>query len=874
MSNAQDGDQALKKTLLQKLLAWTESDLSLWQRDAVRRLFQTPGGELTAMDYDELFRLMKSANKVGGTIDVKPDPLSSKHLPASATIATHAVLVGLRELKHVNRIPDTATLPFAANGLTVIYGANGSGKSGYSRVMKRACRARDQSEPIHPDASDPSATGKLPTAIFDLEVNGKAEAINWKLGDPGPDLLATVAVFDAHCARIYLSAENDVAYLPYGLDVLETLAQKTVPTIAALLEEEISGIDVDVTPHAHLIGATVVGKRICSLSAQTDEQDLQKLGTVTDAERDRLGQLQKMLSEPDPASKAKALRLTAQRFKGASDRVTGISARVNDAEIARHRSLDEEALTAKKAAQLAAESFRAGETLLPGTGDAVWKQLFDAARKFSTEAAYCGKPFPHVEEGALCPLCQQELSDGADRLNRFEAFVRQDTAKALQVADSAVTQAVSRLTASTDLKPDDATTAELAESDATLPPLITALVAECDARKKWMVASFSSHDWSAPPSLTGDPRTAIGNIIVDITTAADAMDAVADGAGRQAIQTEHDELAARVALSSSLKPISELVRRMKLKSSLEACRKALKTNAISSKAKALASEEITTGLKSSLDSQFDLLGVGHISTKLIEKVEKGKMKHRLVLNLPATYKIDEILSEGEQRAIALGAFLAELELAGHSGAVVFDDPVSSLDHQRKRNIARCLAEVSGKRQVIVFTHDLVFLSQLIEGVEDNGTAHLAHWLERDATGRPGQVRVDDCPAMSKAYRTTKRAKASLARASALGGEERVTAIRQGMGELRRTLEEIVQEYLFKNVIARWRENLMLTKVKSIQWDNAVADEVDALMAELSRHIEGHSHSEEHAGGMPVLDDLEKCIRRVDAVIESAKKARK
>lgn len=827
-----------------------------------------------ATDHHELYRLMKSENTVGSATDVKPDPLSSKHLPASAAVATQAVLVRLRELKHVNRIPDTATLPFASNGLTVIYGANGSGKSGYSRVMKRACRARDQSEPIHPDASDPSAKGKVPTAVFDVEVNGKAEVISWKLGDPGPELLATVAVFDAHCARTYLSAENDVAYLPYGLDVLETLAQKTVPAISALLEEEISGIDVDVTPHAHLIGTTEVGKRIGSLSAQTDEQDLEKLGTVTDDERDWLGQLQKTLSEPDPASKAKALRLSAQRFKAASDRLSGTSDRVNDAEIARYRSLDEATEKARKAAELTAEAFRAGETLLPGTGDAVWKQLFDAARRFSTEAAYCGKSFPHVEQGALCPLCQQELSDGADRLKRFEAFVRQDAAKALRVADAAVTQAVSTLTASIDLKPDDATVTELAESDIAVPSLITKFVEKCDARKKWMISSFSTHDWSAPPSLTGDPRTHISNLIAAKTSAADAMDVVADKAGREAIQTEHDELAARVSLSSSLKPIVELVRRKKLKSSLESCRKALKTTAISNKAKALASEEITAGLKSSLDNQFNLLGVGHISTRLVEKVERGKMKHRLVLDLPATYKIDEILSEGEQRAIALGAFLAELELAGNFGAVVFDDPVSSLDHQRKRNIARRLAEVSDNRQVIVFTHDLVFLSQLIDGVEDKGAKHLAHWLERDATGRPGQVRVDDCPAMSKAYRNANRAKASLARAGELGGEERVTAIRQGMGELRRTLEEIVQEFLFKNVIARWRENLMLTKVKSIHWDNAVADEVDALMAELSRHIEGHSHSEEYTGGVPVLADLEKCVKRVEVVINSAKKERR
>src|SRR6266704_598405 len=119
---------------------------------------------------------------------------------------------------------------------------------------------------------------------------------------------------------------------------------------------------------------------------------------------------------------------------------------------------------------------------------------------------------------------------------------------------------------------------------------------------------------------------------------------------------------------------------------LNECKDDLKTKAISDKAREFASQAVTAALKGALDKEFESLGIGHIKTNLVERVEKGKMKLKLVLDLPVSTKLDEILSEGEQRAIAIGSFLAELHLTGHGGGIVFDDPVSSLDHYRRKGV--------------------------------------------------------------------------------------------------------------------------------------------------------------------------------------------
>lgn len=62
--------------------------------------------------------------------------------------------------------------------------------------------------------------------------------------------------------------------------------------------------------------------------------------------------------------------------------------------------------------------------------------------------------------------------------------------------------------------------------------------------------------------------------------------------------------------------------------------------------------------------------------------------------------------------MAVAGFLAELGGTSVMSAIVFDDPVTSLDHRYIRLIAKRLVEEAKKRQVIVFTHNVAFLVEL------------------------------------------------------------------------------------------------------------------------------------------------------------------
>ena len=281
--------------LLDDILKWTETDLTLWQRDAARRLFQQEEG-LSDDDYTQLYSLLKAAHGLPNPLELAPAPLSAAHLPAAQKAGEAVILKTMRDLKHVNRIAPEQKLNFSPTGMTVIYGGNGSGKSGYGRVLKRACRARDQAEIIHPDATNPEAKKQVPRAIFDVEVNGEMRSLDWEYGNQSPDELSTIAVFDSHCARAYLTSEQDIAYLPYGLDVVENLANKVIPELARRLESEIAGVSVDQRPFSHLIGETEVGRLISGLSEKADPVKIKTLATLTEQETNRAAELDQALS--------------------------------------------------------------------------------------------------------------------------------------------------------------------------------------------------------------------------------------------------------------------------------------------------------------------------------------------------------------------------------------------------------------------------------------------------------------------------------------------------------------------------------------------------------------------------------------------------
>jgi ATPase subunit of ABC transporter with duplicated ATPase domains len=73
------------------------------------------------------------------------------------------------------------------------------------------------------------------------------------------------------------------------------------------------------------------------------------------------------------------------------------------------------------------------------------------------------------------------------------------------------------------------------------------------------------------------------------------------------------------------------------------------------------------------------------------------------------HALTKVLSEGEQKVVAIADFLAEASFRGGSAPLVFDDPVNSLDYRRLSEIVSRIVDLSDEHQIIVLTHNMVRL---------------------------------------------------------------------------------------------------------------------------------------------------------------------
>jgi ABC-type sulfate/molybdate transport systems ATPase subunit len=77
--------------------------------------------------------------------------------------------------------------------------------------------------------------------------------------------------------------------------------------------------------------------------------------------------------------------------------------------------------------------------------------------------------------------------------------------------------------------------------------------------------------------------------------------------------------------------------------------------------------------------------------------------------------------------------LPSLGPVNDKSTVVLDDPVSSLDHERRNIVAHRLAECARDRQVIFFTHDLVFVHMLKAAAGKHGVGVTDREIRRVGT---------------------------------------------------------------------------------------------------------------------------------------------
>lgn len=435
---------------------------------------------------------------------------------------------------------------------------------------------------------------------------------------------------------------------------------------------------------------------------------MENLATLSEEEVARLGELTSDFTQ-DPKATARRLRTQKARLESLRTKLEALTGAVSLENGHKLATLANEHWTMAQAADLAKLDFAKDEPL-SGVGSETWQKLWEAARAYSTSTAYPGVDYPKANDEARCVLCQQQLDEeAASRLRRFEAFV-QDKTQQDEAAACRELQDFRQSLAEKTLPRTELLDEKLFLADELDNPKLASSIRELVVCAHWRLRAIlkSNSDVTHPVPALAD--TGLEAVIEALENRAAALLADEQNEQRKKLRAEFDELKDRYWLAGIKDDVLAEIGRLKSIANLENWLKDTRPNTITAKNTALSEALITERLRARFAQEIDHLNLAGLAIELTQAgSQQGVSRFKVSLIQSAAGNAGEVLSEGEYRCVALAGFMAELATNNSGSGIIFDDPVSSLDHLHREAIAKRLAEEGRKRQVIVFTHDLPFL---------------------------------------------------------------------------------------------------------------------------------------------------------------------
>lgn len=836
----------IERLLLQKRIYEWSKELPLWQRDLLRRAV---AGSLDDAGRRQVMHILAETPDAP-----QPVPLELKDLPADEGEHGQVELRAIRDLTNINCLAPGQELKLVG-GLNAVFGDTGSGKSGYGRLIRRVTRSGEPEEILR-DVFDPGAATGAQTAHFDIAVDGTDRPVSVDLAADSDHALSAMAAFDASRARIFLTKPNVIEHVPRSLRVLRALSQTQDDLVGVLRERAQQRRDALPTlPEIEI--KTPAGKTLAEIEANSDLAALIALIDLTPTERTRLEQLELAAAaiRTDQSRQLEAAaRTLATNVRSAAQRLANADTQLSTKEFTEladlRRRLDD--VNAGERA-LADRAF--ADQRFEGTGRGPWREMWHAAERFA-EAA--DTTFPDPGQDAACPLCQQDIDASArERLGRFKEFVTSDLRqKATDLGD----QIEAKLKALPDLNPiTTAVHAEMRGAPEHLISLASEGLATLDARL------------AAAKAAAGKEHRDEATITLEaLRSYADEQEAVAQGHAslrdedtQRKVMSELADLQARVAFVQAREQIEKYIAGIHAIAHIDATIAKLNTQRISIKLRELQEVAITDRLRKAVEDEVRELDPVASRIEITGQASKGETVIHLKFKEPCGERISNVLSEGEQRALSLAFFLAEVAVSDERSAIILDDPVSSLDHARRAYLAERLVAESKRRQVVVFTHDMTFVYLLQEAADEAGVSLHGQTLER-AFHRVGMIAGELPTKMLGPAKQIRMLQHRLRFELTPKHEQQDPVYEQEAGrwvnDLRKAYDQVIEDTVLNGTVRRFSSHVRVRQLHGVKWTPQIAQRVDAAMRKASpkahhEPLELHpgSHSPEQLTAM--LDEL-------------------
>lgn len=847
--------------LKNQIIDWLEGQ-PYWLRYLGNALLE--GGDITDKLVAAAYDLYKEDEGLMPKAKSRPAIAFNKKAAEDGDADQTLLLQSIKNLTNVNALASGQEIKIGPN-LTVIYGNNGSGKSGYVRLLNNVFPSRGDKE-ILPNVFA-AQNGQPPGCQFTFQRTELPYDLAYP-SDKEKYEFAQFAVFDTTSVRAHLGSENQLSFTPSGFEFFENL-MKGHAAIHAKLKAE---IDIKSAPHdlrSMFTSENEVKAFVDGLGAETTAEQLEILCSLDDDADKTIDEMKARLEQLKAADKSKQVEVLLQARAQLDDFCTRTS---NALGLFRSEKLSayRTAITAIiKLEELAtAAGLQSLEKYdIAEIGSPPWREFIRAGHAYAAAIEQGRNDNEYPANGDKCLFCLQPLVDEQTALIKaYWGLLKSQAEADLNNARTALEALRREIAASPPLVFDETNTVfetvntfdpKLAEKwkeiamlytetrtavleaidkldESKLPPPINALVTELDACREKL-------DGDNAALIASNPKEEITQLEKDIEL--------------------HND---RVLLAKIRDKVQAFIEASNWAANARKKSPASITTKITKLQGGLYEKHVTEEYVAFFNEECR-----HLKAPTFVEVSQRNTKGSTLRKLEiAKHKAAKVLSEGEQRAIAIADFITEARLNPHNRGLIFDDPVSSQDHERRELIANRLVEHAKMKQVIVFTHDIVFLHRLKATAEDENV-RLEITTVRKVSETPGIVRAElPLPAQKVKDRIgwLKDRLVKLRKLEKEGDQDEYYVQAKLWYELlREGWERAVEECVFKEVVQRYNPRVQTLRLKDVRVNDELIAELTKAMTDSSNWV--HDSAPADNPTAPDSNQAQKDLDNLDAFVQ-------
>ena len=749
-------------------------------------------------------------------------------------------LTSLKHRQGVSALKQDQTIKFH-NDITVLYGLNGAGKSSYFKVLNEIVGGNQKKKILPNIYLDTPQT--ISVKITFKEKTGQLQTVNWDGSNRSLDLLNKCKVFDSSYLNGLLETRNadNTLIQPLGLNLFKYLVDlidefKTEltneannkrlekPTIELkFLSDEIKTAfethKIDDTRKKQIEGLFYFSDKNSTKLKDTKE-NLQNLKQINIQDKINL----KNSDKTDIDSIKKHIEDTNKKL---SDFYTDTQTQL-------------ELLSKYKTAnELAKKQFSILSTI-PKNNTPEWKEFIRSGEKYKTQIDDSDK---------ICVYCRQPLQEenATKLIKAYGEYLKDESEQKLNSSIEqikALTTKVEALSTGLEIKEnikDILKEYTFETTEKTLLEVVNTDISDFSLNKKEILKKLKESDVDLKIELIN-----ITSIAVKLNSISESIQEEIDKLSEEnskkitAIETLEKslkQLQENESISNQKDNIKKWFEINKIENNLKSKFSKLNTQKTTTLSKKAHNELLTETLKQKFIDELTSLGYSNLNVN-IENARGGKGTSSTKLTLSKNNDIKTILSEGEQKAVALALFITEAKIQKSKNPIILDDPVNSLDHKIAGKFAQRLLKL--ENQVILFNHNRLFL----DAFETSKENHICKTIDTDCNKSKGKhIRVyqvnsegQSLKGVLVSYKSNK-ANNHISEAKKLLEESPFEDELKVASLLRKSIECVIDEVIFNNQLPTKYSNknsrIAWAELKKLKNDSDTIDKLETIHGRVS-----------------------------------------